>query len=348
MNPLTKSELVGDRIDGGKNGELPLLSVVVFALFISPLAMRADIMGTTAGSSATPGIGPDDVNNASTIDVSYQNFCSFLLRGAQARFPTTNFTFAGFGNIGGLFSQVVSSDFNISVYQPWVVNNFATVADGTNFLTDPSGRKVARTVQNQDAGGANVVINYTPRANSTDPTNVNFVQAFVQNTNNNNPGYLTGPGTLDSSPGTPFYNQGNIAGNGTTRKMTGTLTASPTSPAWLVDIPYRCESFSPIPGMQGSNGARANCTGGVDDSLLSQSQIFQTFIESNQTVYYNSALDTPYSRTNNGGVAQTWDVLYGGVQWGYNYSNTDVPEPSSLPLLGTALGTGLYLYRRRR
>jgi hypothetical protein len=186
-------------------------------------------------------------------------------------------------------------------------------------------------------------------------TSVNFVQAYVQNTNGNNPGYLTGPGTIDSARGTPFYNVGNlfpnsppgIAGNGGTR-VNGTLTASPTSPAWLVDIPYRCESFSPIPGNPSANGAQANSTGGVDDSLLSQSQIFQTFVESNQTVFYNSALVDPYSRTNNGGVPQTWDVLYGGVQWGYNYSNVDVPEPCSLPLLGTALGAGLYFYRRRQ
>lgn len=376
MYPLARPECIGDRINGGgvlrpkaqpkpivrairdfqsdrkrrvRNCKLPLFSVVMFALFISPPAMRADIMGTTAGSSAIPAVGIDDMNFASTINVSYQNFCSFLLNGAQTRFPTTSFTFAGFGNIGGLFSPVVSSDFNVSIYQPWVVNNFTTnPTGGTNFLTDPSGRRVARQVQNQDVGGANVIINYTPRANSNDPTNVNFVQAFVQNTNNNNPGFLTGPGTLDSAPGTPFYNRGNIAGNGTTRKTTGTLTASPTSPAWLVDIPYRCESFSPIAGMPGSNGAKADCTGGLDDSLLSQAQIFQTFIESDQTVYYNKDLEVPYSRSNNGGVAQTWDVLYGGVQWGYNYTNADIPEPSTLPFLAVAVGAGLYLYRRRR
>ena len=329
------------------NVNLNWLRAAAVVLFIAPLSVQGDGMGTTTASAATPSVGVDDLNFASTINVSYQNFCAFLLSGAQARFPTTNFTFAGFGNIGGLFPQIVSSDFNFSVYQPWVVNNFATATTGANFITDPSGRRVARQVQNQDVGGADVVINYTPRAGSTDPTSVNFLQAFVQNTNNSNPGFLTGAGTVDSAPGTPFYNRTAIAGNGTTRVM-GTLTASPTSPAWLVDIPYRCESFSPIPGMPGANGARPNCTGGVDDSLLSETQIFQTFVESNQTVYYNSALGDPYSRTPNGGVAQTWDVLYGGVQWGYSYSNMDVPEPAGLSFLGVGLVCSLLLKRRRR
>ncbi len=330
-----------------KKDDLSRLSLVALVLFVIPLTMRADLMGTTSASSATPGKGPDDLNYASTTNISYQNFCAFLLNAAQTRFKTTNFTFAGFGNIGGLFPQIVSSYINISVYQPWVVNDFATQTTGANFITDPSGRRVARQVQNQDVGGANIIINYTPRADSTDPTSVNFLQAFVQNTNGSNPGFLTGPATVDSGPGTPFYNHSGIAGNGTTR-VKGTLTASPTSPAWLVDVPYRCESFSPIPGKPGANGARPNCTGGVDDSLLSETQIFQTFVESNQTVYYNKDLADPYSRTSNGGVAQTWDVLYGGIQWGYNYRNADVPEPSSLPFLITVLGAGIYAYRRRR
>src|SRR5271155_3077295 len=133
--------------------------IFVSVIFIAPLTMRGDVMGITAGSSATPALGQNDLNYASTINVSYQTFCTFLLSGAQATFPATNFTFAGYGNIGGLFSQIVSSDINVSVYQPWVVNNFANPAPGANTITDPSGRTVARNVQNQDAGGADVVIN---------------------------------------------------------------------------------------------------------------------------------------------------------------------------------------------
>ena len=63
---------------------------------------------------------------------------------------------------------------------------------------------------------------------------------------------------------------------------------------------------------------------------------------------------------------EAFDVLYGGVQWGYSYTNADppnpqpivppppsgVPEPSNILLMGTALAAGLLtkvriLLRRR-
>src|SRR5258705_4639840 len=115
----------------------------------------------------------------------------------------------------------------------------------------------------------------------------------------------------------------------------------------MVDIPYKCEAFIPTAEGNVPPGSKADCSGGPappnDEILTSDVLTFQTFIESTQTIYYNASLDEPYGLTDNGGVAQTWDVLYGGVQWGFSYSNSDpqappsVPEPSSLLLIGGAL-----------
>jgi hypothetical protein len=344
------------------------IGAVAVAIWIAPLSMRAAVMGGFTGSSADPASGPDDMNFASTPDVTYQTFCSWMLQGLAAQFSGINFTFAGGGsNIGGLFPQIVESDFLISDYKPWVVNNYYNSGTGTgqNFFTSLATTVIARNVRQQDAGGANIEIEYTPRpcgagqvpGQTCDPTTVNFVQSYVQNTNNNTPNFLNGPGTTDTKDSnSPFYN-GNpggpcySAGTGGAQGC-GPLTANPNRIAWIADIPYWCESLSPTPGMPFSNGSDSNC-GGPDEASLSTVVMFQTFIESTQQVFYNANApdgQDPYSLTPNGGAAQTWDVLYGGVQWGYSYSNTDIaPEPSSLlPLSLATMVTGLCLYRRFR
>jgi hypothetical protein len=85
----------------------------------------------------------------------------------------------------------------------------------------------------------------------------------------------------------------------------------------MADIPYRCEA-----------GAVARCIGGADETLLSQVQYFQTFVEMDKVI--------------NG---TQYNVLYGGIQWGYSYSNVDTPEPSSLLLIGSILAAaGLRKY----
>ena len=45
----------------------------------------------------------------------------------------------------------------------------------------------------------------------------------------------------------------------------------------------------------------------------------------------------------------TYNVLYGGVQWGYSYTAVETPEPSSMLLIGSVLAAaGLRKYFRRR
>jgi hypothetical protein len=343
-----------------RKGGFLLLGVVVAVILISPLTIQADsIKGTTAGDTKS-GLGVDDMNTVTSMNVTFQTFCSWLLYGMQSQFPNVNVTFAGNGsNIGNLFTAISASDFTISQYAPWVVNNWvATDADGKvtggmNYVSSPAavdGNNLpfARGVQGQDAGGVDIVISYNPQA-ASDPTKVNFIQSFVTNFNNTNPSYLTGTGGIDNlGSATPFYNTLGFAGSGTTFDGI-TLTASANSAAWLADIPYTCESVIPTPQLT-IPLAQANCTGGKDDSLLSAAEVFQTFVESTQSVCYNSNLsDAYYLPVNNncaqGGTQQSWDVLYGGVQWGFTYTNTDVPETNSVLLLGVGF-LGLIPKRR--
>jgi hypothetical protein len=99
----------------------------------------------------------------------------------------------------------------------------------------------------------------------------------------------------------------------------------------MVDIPYRCESGAP---------AGTNCAGAGDDVVTYAAQDFTTFVTG--------------TYTNNG---TTYNVLYGGIQWGYTYYNRDfqtfgAPEPSTLATVLAAAATlwlrGLARFRVRR
>jgi len=334
-----------------KPGRIPCL-IISSLMLIVPHALEAAGITGGVGSTVTDG-GPngnrDDTNTATTFDVSYQTFCTWLITGMQNQFPKVNFTFAGSGsNIGNLFAQVPAGDFTLLVpgvadsqYKPWVNTSTKVI--------NPTGFGDSRPVTNQDAGGANFVLTYTPRPGTSDPTIVNFVQAYQDNINN--AGFAAGRIDNLGDP-TPFYSNVGIHGTGETQLLTkyanipGQGMNAQGSTAWIVDIPYKCESF--IPTLEGNPppGAKLDCTGGPappdDEVLTSDVLMFQTFIESTRTIYYNEALEDPYSLTDNGGAPQTWDVLYGGVQWGFTYTNSDpvppsVPEPSSIWLIGASV-----------
>src|SRR2546421_9969839 len=108
----------------------------------------------------------DDLNvsTISPFPATYQTFCNWILQGLQGAGFTAangfNFAFAGVGVAAGI-PNIPDSDFNVNVYNAWVVTNDA--------FNDLGGTARRRPVTNQEAGGANFELSYTPRAGSTDP-----------------------------------------------------------------------------------------------------------------------------------------------------------------------------------
>jgi hypothetical protein len=303
----------------------------------------------TAASTQGPTLGVDDWNTASTIAIQFFTACPWLVANGNPN----NFVFAGSGsgaygtlNIAGGLSNIASSDFNISVYRPWVVTNTGDGTGGTNGLVGPDGRtrnRSAITAGSWDWGGNDIVINYTP--GGSDPTTINFAQAYIETfgrlPDDDNAGL---PANTDNTTGTidavtaPYYNSCDAggcgaSGTGTTRiTANGALTTNSTTPAWLVDIPGTCE-----------NAVNGLCLGSNDGAVTSASVTFQTFIES------DTACDNVNLMCNGQAVGTVYKVLYGGVQWGYTYNTTDVPEPLSMLLFGVgAIALGAKSYRRRK
>ena len=96
----------------------------------------------------------------------------------------------------------------------------------------------------------------------------------------------------------------------------------------MLDIPYRCESgFT-------DNGQSCPATTDETDGLITRiTSTFDTYIEADMTASDN----------------QIHHVIFGGLEWGYTYQNSDfdLPEPTSLAVFGVGLA-GLGALRRRR
>ncbi len=280
---------------------------------LTPLiGLHAQINGTISGSTAS-GVFGDDTVTSTTIGMSYFTYCPWIVTGiAGQNFGGYNFVFAGQG-VASSIPNIASSDFTISKYAPWVGNNNST-ANG-NGIVAPDGTNYNRNVSNQEDGGANIIVTYTPTA-ATDPTNINFVQAYTLSGNGNGGPYSST--RIDTTVNNPFYNAAGVSGVGM-NMLAGTtpFQTSSSRPGWLLDIPYTPEWG------YGTNLA--------DDTITNESDYFQTFISSQVSI---------------GGT--NYNVLYGGVQWGYTFSTIDaVPEPATLALAAAAFA-GLACWARRQ
>ena len=284
-------------------------SIAATALTLLPFHLSAN----TASPTATQTAG-DDINTSTIDAASYQTYCNWILQGLTAAGYTAangyNFAFAGSGVASGI-ANIPASDLVVSSYNAWVVTN--------DPFNDPNGTARSRPVTDQEAGGADFILTYTPRQNSNDPTSVNFLQAYLQNVNaaGFGDGILDNGGWSQADGGSPYYN--GLQPNGR-RGISGTLA---NNVAWMLDIPYTCES--------GADSA-ADCSGGTDDAWTSEAVKFQAFV----------AGATP---VNIGGTNYT--ILYGGEQWGYTYTSSDVPEPA-LGALGGVLMLAVAAIRKRQ
>jgi hypothetical protein len=289
---------------------------LVLVISAIPLAMRAGTIILGGAGSSVEEYGIDDKNFASTLDATYLGDVAPATLALLSGFG--NFAVAGAPGVAQGILPLLPSNFSLAVYHPWVVDNHP----GVNDMIAPDGSDKNRQVYHQDAGGADYFLYYTPLFPS-DPTAINFIQVFQENTND--AGF--GPTKLDNfgSPTSPYYNQpGHAAGVGATTGVSP-LVIPPGAAAWMMDIPYRCEN-GPPPYFN-----NPNCQVGPDDSLLSQVQTFQDFIEADTDI---------------GGA--TYKVLYGGVQWGYDYHNQDAPVPEPSTFLAAAAGLAAIVVKLRR
>jgi hypothetical protein len=280
-------------------------SSVIFALAILlPTEGKANTMANQAS-----GWGIDDWNLSTLNPVQYITTSTWLpLAQASSAFNTPNWTF---GFTTG--SMVPAGDFSY-VDLAWVVIN--------DPITDPNGIPHARPMMDStteaDVGGEDFELIYRPNYASTspnDPVNVVFLQMYQQSfcisSDDVTCTWWTDPTThfdYVSGATTPLY----IASGG----IGGVIAGQPNA-TWMFDNPDDCENSNTprVPGL--NEGDSQSCIGGTDGTILASQVDFQTFIATDTVNGTNHTV-----------------TLYGGESWGYQYSNSDVPEPATFMLVG--------------
>ena len=265
------------------------VSAGVFAAgsFLLSTANAAPLLPCTAAPIVAC-VGPDDLNTSvlTPFGPGYITNPASFLAPAIANSP---FTLANNWNFLYAVDPIPRSDLKVSTYTAWAVTNTPP--------TDPDGRAPAPRTTFSDGGGANFILQYTPRPNTTDPPTIDFLQLLQITANGGASQYY-----IDNNANTtPLYIQSGFYGNALER--------------WMYDIPWTCENLAPgaISGV---------CPYPAGDELtLSETDMFQTLV----------VVDDGFQN----GIHNV--TLYGGVTWGYSYSNVDIPEPSLGVLSGAIL-----------
>jgi hypothetical protein len=175
-------------------------------------------------------------------------------------------------------------------------------------------------VTNQDAGGVNILIDCTP--SGSDPTTVNFLQAYEVKINNGKAIYGMDNGTAGA---VPYYNATGASGTDANDDGVVPLKIEGDSDAWMLDVPYVCES-----GFGGTGMGCPATTAANDETITGYNDLFDTFIEADETY-----------------MGKNYQVLYAGFRWGFDFTATDVPEPSTWAMLSLGfLGLAYAGYRR--
>ena len=293
------------------------------ALLILALSVFATVCEAYTGYPSRSEWGFDDINTASVnpAGAPYLNatpnwFNLALPNSSSQNNVGWNFNTAAQWTFTMAGTLAPAASINSFVYNAWVVSQ-----DPYNL---PNGNPAQLYTVNGDVGGANYTLNYVPGANdpggassTTTLANVHFLQVVkaISNYGDDATGQVTSTVTqyfIDNAgnANSPWYD-GNFsfgyAQNGTQK--------------WMDDSPYRFEDQSGVDGASRDG----------DPTLLSINWEANVFI----------AVDLGATTNTQNNV-----LLYGGRDWGFNYSNTDVPEPAAFALAG--IGFVLLIARRSR
>jgi hypothetical protein len=294
-------------------------------LLILALSVFATVCEAKTGYPSVTAWGWDD-QNTSTVNPAGAPFLTATPDWLNQALPNS----ANQENVGWNFNNAAQWTFTFAgnlvsadrlssfVYTAWVVSN-----DG---YTLPNGNPAQTRDVTGDVGGANYTLDYVPRA--WDPggggdkgalANVHFLQ-IVQATSN----YGDDATGQVTSTITRYFLDGANA-NSPWYDATGTFGyANNSTEKWMDDTPYRTEDLG------GYGDGQSDAT----PDLLSINWEANTFI----------AVDTGANGTTQNNV-----LLYGGRDWGFIYSDTDVPEPSTFAMVavGALMIAGRSWFRRK-